>query len=896
MAVRLVIGRAGTGKTALCAREIREAMACDPLGPPLLWIVPEQGTFAAERLLLTAPTTTGRPAPRGTFRAQVLSFRRLAMIIARDVGLFSTPRQPGQTQPPRLDDDGSGIPKPMDEVARAILLEETVRQHRSQLSVFASVADRPGFLQKLDATLRELRQHGHTGATLRALLQDAGGTGAGKRGGRFDPVGRRKVQDLSVLLDAWSQVVETADSWDFEHVMHHAALRAAQSPLIAGIGGSSSLPGGASGKARIWVDAFSTFSALELRLLAGLALAAEELTITLLADPDSSALRDLRQSTRPGDTDDWGLFTRTERVHRRLIDTFRRHQVPLAPAVALRRTHRFLNPALARIEAEALDDAPRQLAGQNALPLFEATAVTPASQAATASPDPPPTPSAAVEIWESSDPETEVRIAAQTIRQLVLGTTGSPQAKTCTTNLRYRQIAVIVPELDESAGASSTYQDAIRRIFTQHRIPHFIDQRRGISHHPLIELLKSAVAVVSSAFQRDHLLLFLKTQLAGITEEEVALLENYSIEHGITGGRAGLGADAWAQPWTWSAPNQSEEDDVPPMARQRLFRVNAIRERLWTTLRPFAQALTGRPAAPDATPQDASRFPKALRQLLISLSVEKRLHEWIAATRQEHAELAQVHEQVWREVDHLLTLLETLLAGHPRTLAEFEHILAAALQSLTLGLIPPTVDQVIVSGVTRARIPEMDTVLILGAVEGQFPKVVPEDPILSDAQREAFNACAADPIGEGSDRQLLEMPFFDYVALTRARRQLIVSVPLADRRGKALSCSRHIARLRDLLPGQIIERKFDSHMRLDRLATIDDLLTSVTSWVRDFRTTAAPPPRSPHPHRVSRPPPRPLPLAGHLPGPRHRRRPTTRLAARRRPGRPQPATPLVRFG
>src|SRR5690242_2746977 len=114
MAVRLVIGRAGTGKTALCAEEIRGAAAREPLGPPLLWITPEQATVSAERRLLTGAASAG--AGRGSFRAQVVSFRRLALLIARETGILPA---------------GAQAARPMDEVARIILLEETVRQKRA---------------------------------------------------------------------------------------------------------------------------------------------------------------------------------------------------------------------------------------------------------------------------------------------------------------------------------------------------------------------------------------------------------------------------------------------------------------------------------------------------------------------------------------------------------------------------------------------------------------------------------------------------------------------------------------------------------------------------------------------------------------------------------------------
>jgi len=182
--------------------------------------------------------------------------------------------------------------------------------------------------------------------------------------------------------------------------------------------------------------------------------------------------------------------------------------------------------------------------------LLEPAAAQPGSQQETT--DLPPQATALVttsyktglEIWESSDPETEVRITAQAIRDLVIG-----RSKSGSTGIRYRQIGVIVPDLDG-------YSDAIRRIFAEHAIPHFIDQRRGIAHHPLVELLRSALAIATNRWDRDDMLLYLKTRLAGVSQEDVALIENYLIEHGIT-------HMPWSLPWKWIAPNRSEDDADP---------------------------------------------------------------------------------------------------------------------------------------------------------------------------------------------------------------------------------------------------------------------------------------------------------------------------------------------
>src|SRR5947207_16011398 len=80
MAVRLVIGRAGSGKTRRCFDGVVEALRADPLGPPIYWIVPKQATFMAEREL-TCASGLG-----GFCRAHVVSFESLGDQVLADCG------------------------------------------------------------------------------------------------------------------------------------------------------------------------------------------------------------------------------------------------------------------------------------------------------------------------------------------------------------------------------------------------------------------------------------------------------------------------------------------------------------------------------------------------------------------------------------------------------------------------------------------------------------------------------------------------------------------------------------------------------------------------------------------------------------------------------------------
>ena len=110
MGLRLVLGRAGSGKSKLCQEEIIRELKERPDGFPLIYIVPEQATFQEEYALATAPGLGG------TIRAQVLSFRRLAGKVMQEVGggkrVF-------------IDDTGKGM-----------VLRRALEKQRSRLRVF----------------------------------------------------------------------------------------------------------------------------------------------------------------------------------------------------------------------------------------------------------------------------------------------------------------------------------------------------------------------------------------------------------------------------------------------------------------------------------------------------------------------------------------------------------------------------------------------------------------------------------------------------------------------------------------------------------------------------------------------------------------------------------------
>ena len=82
--MRLILGRSGSGKSLYCMKEIKKYDE-EAFSKPLLYIVPEQFSFEAERNLISV---LGK---KGMINSQVLSFKRLAYKIFTEKGFNENP-------------------------------------------------------------------------------------------------------------------------------------------------------------------------------------------------------------------------------------------------------------------------------------------------------------------------------------------------------------------------------------------------------------------------------------------------------------------------------------------------------------------------------------------------------------------------------------------------------------------------------------------------------------------------------------------------------------------------------------------------------------------------------------------------------------------------------------
>ncbi|MBD3236703.1 MAG: hypothetical protein GF330_08370, partial [Candidatus Eisenbacteria bacterium] len=181
MHVRIWIGPAGSGKTSGCLAALRD---CERRGERALWIVPDQFTYAADRLLLEEEDLPGARFVR------VVSFRRCAHLIARRAAL-----------PAVL----------LSREAQRLLLRGIVHRLRpGDLGPLAAVRRAPGLAEALAGGVRELK--GIAGSEAADRLLAAGGD---------DP----KARALGRILTAYDAALGAAGLADPETWAARVAAR-----------------------------------------------------------------------------------------------------------------------------------------------------------------------------------------------------------------------------------------------------------------------------------------------------------------------------------------------------------------------------------------------------------------------------------------------------------------------------------------------------------------------------------------------------------------------------------------------------------------------------------------------------------------------------------------------
>ncbi|MEX1030498.1 MAG: helicase-exonuclease AddAB subunit AddB [Paenibacillaceae bacterium] len=359
---------------------------------------------------------------------------------------------------------------------------------------------------------------------------------------------------------------------------------------------------------------------------------------------------------------------------------------------------------------------------------------------------------------------------------------------------RWRDMAIFVRNIAD-------YRDVLVTTLSDYGIPHFFDQKKTVTHHPLLELIRAAIEVVKGGWRYDSIFRCVKTDMlipVGGSDDPTSMelmrqamdrLENYVLAYGIQGKR-------WidGKPWT-HVPHYSLEDAPQERTDKEtvyLQQVNEARAFVVAPLLAFDQAIH--------SSETVRAMAAAVFGLLELTRSSELLSSWSASAMQAgRIEVAKEHIGIWGNVIDVLDQMVEMMGDEVIPFSLFSELLDTCLANIKLGLVPPALDQVLIGTMDRTRPGTVKHAFVLGANDGVLPSAMKEDGILSEQEREQLSWVGLE-LAPSSRRRLLDEQFMIYTALALPSHSLWISYPLSDDDGKALLPSEVIRRIRRMFP------------------------------------------------------------------------------------------------
>jgi|GEM_PF-4524009 len=419
MSLTYIFGRSGYGKTAYILEHALTQKKAKYI------LVPEQINFEYEKKLLkTIPDTIAK-------NIAIVTFSSLARRIFYETG----------------GTDG----KSLDKGSKALITYRVLKELGRELSVFRTKELSRGLLNKIAAQIREFKNSLIDPEELGELSQKLSSS----------PFLSDKLKDLSRIYKGYEDHIRDRYT-DGEDEL---------SMVIAKIPKSEQFR-----DCLIYIDAFSSFSKLEQKVIEALMKNNNDIFLSITVDA----------AKRDADLPVWNQAFKT-------IDAFSRmaseYGIDIKRDVIIPEINKKSSPSLCFLEKNMFEYTSEVYKGQPS----------------------------GIYLSKYQDPYSEVEAAAIQIRKLV-------REK----DLRYRDISITVSDV-------ASYAPVISGIFGIYDIPCCFDEKIRLSTHPLALYILDAIKAISEGYRYETMAVVMKSDYSAISSDEADILENHVLEKGIRG-------------------------------------------------------------------------------------------------------------------------------------------------------------------------------------------------------------------------------------------------------------------------------------------------------------------------------------------------------------------------
>ncbi|WP_415350006.1 helicase-exonuclease AddAB subunit AddB [Clostridium perfringens] len=716
MGLKIIYGRAGTGKSTFCINQIKKKINNSPTNK-LILLVPEQFTFQTENKVLSAI------GERYVLNAEVLSFKRLAHNVFNECG--------GATR------------TIMGDAGKSMLIFKVLEDLGDNMTVFKNASRQKGFIDIASKTITEFKKYNVNNEVLDLTINEI-----------EDENLKMKMEELKDVFN------------EFNSRLHEGYVDEEDQLLLLNekLDGCSLYDG-----AEIWIDEFSSFTPNQLSVIGKLLKRAKSVNITLSID---------EVNLPKGESD---LFVATKNTEKRLMNLIQEEGIAFNGYINLNEDipYRFKeNKELAHIERQLYAYPFKQYRGENN----------------------------SLRLYRANNNYDEIEFVAKDILRLV-------REK----QYRFKDISVICRDVDN-------YEKVVSAIFAEYEIPYYIDKKIDIASNPLIVFINSAVDIISKNWTYESMFKYLKTGLIkefrGIEGAElIDELENYVLAYGIKGKK-------WMEEWVNYSSSILKEEEISEEDKQRLERLNDIRETIVAPLDEFNKQCKGK--------KTLKEFATILYEFLDSkLDVMDTIDKYVDYFKENDMAIeAKEYSEVRDIFIDVLEQAVDVLGNEVMDLNEFMKVLNIGLSQYEMGLIPVALDQVNIGDITRIKSRGTKALYIIGVNDGVLPSASKEEGILSDNDREILLEKGIS-LASDTRTKIFEEQFLVYTAFTIAEEYLVVTYPLADFEGKSQRPSIIVHRLKKILPNvkeesegfKLVDDKYEKISA--KLPTLNELMIAI---------------------------------------------------------------------
>jgi len=303
-----------------------------------------------------------------------------------------------------------------------------------------------------------------------------------------------------------------------------------------------------------------------------------------------------------------------------------------------------------------------------------------------------------ISVHNTLNPNEEVEFIAREIIELVRDK-----------NYRYKDIAVVTGDMEQYCGI-------IDKVFLKNDIPCFTDIKRSILGNPFVELIRSALEVIIKDFSYEAVFRYLKCGLSDIAEEDRDILENYILASGIRGKKS------WEKKWVKRRSKSFADFNYE--------KLNEVREKFINQIIPLREVFKDKKST-------VKQKTIALWEFIQSMDIQNQLDVYKEKfIEKEEFTLVKQYEQIYKVIIELLDKFVDVLGEEVISENEYLAILEAGFEEIKLGIIPPSIDQIIVGDIERTRLKNIKVLFFIGVNDGIIPKANNGGGVISDIEKQ----------------------------------------------------------------------------------------------------------------------------------------------------------------